>query len=65
MTDEAMPGIAVPAPRDPDAARLRTNSSGESPLSGVQAPCPVYVRSPDQLNTSAQFNVPHMTHRST
>ena len=64
-TDEAMPGIGIPAPRNPDAARLRTNSSEGSPLSGVQAPCPVYVRSSDRLNTSAQFNAPHTTHRST
>jgi hypothetical protein len=64
-TDDAMAGIEIPAPQNPDAAHLRINSSEESPLSGVQAPCPVYVRSPDQLNTSAQFNAPHMMHRST
>jgi hypothetical protein len=64
-TDDAMAAIEIPAPQNPDAAHLRINSSEESPLSGVQAPCPVYVRSPNQLNTSAQFNAPHMMHRST
>ena len=34
-----------------------------SSLSGAQAPCPVYVRSSDRLNTSAQLNAAHTTHR--
>jgi hypothetical protein len=57
VTDGAMLGIGVPAPRNPYAARPRTNNS-----QGVRAPCPVYVRSPDQLNASAEFNAPHSTH---
>jgi hypothetical protein len=57
--------LGVAASRNPDVARLRTSSGGGSPLSGVQAPCPVYVRSSDQLNASAEFSASYATHKCT
>ncbi len=42
---------------------LTGQAAARSPWLGVQAPCPVYVRSPDSLNTSAQLNAAHTTHR--
>jgi len=65
VIDEAMPSIGIPASRNPDVARLRTSSGEGSPLSRVQAPCPVYVRSPDQLNASAEFSASYATHKCT
>ena len=62
VTDDAMRSIGAPAPRNsrhwPPRRRHRGNS-----WSGVQAPCPVHVRSPDRLNTSAQLNAAHTAHR--
>ncbi len=60
--DDAMLGIGVPAPRSPRGCPQHKRQD-ESSWSGVQAPCPVYVRSPDRLNTSAQLNAAHTTHR--
>jgi hypothetical protein len=50
VADDAMLGIGVPAPRSPRDCPQRKRQYGSS-WSGVQAPCPVYVRSPDRLNT--------------
>ena len=55
VPDGAMLSIGVPAPRSarhcPQSRRQRGSS-----WSGVQAPCPVYVRLPDRLNASALLN---------
>ena len=61
VADDAMLGIGVPAPRSPRGCPRRKRQR-ESSWTGVQAPCPVYVRSPDRLNTSAQLNAVHTTH---
>lgn len=63
MADGAMLGIGVPAPRSRQGRRQRARQPG-SFWSGVQTPCPVYVRSPDRLGTSALLNAVHTTHRS-
>ena len=60
--DDAMLGIGMPAPRNPRSCPQRNRQHGTS-WSGVQAPCPVYVRSPDRLSTSALLNAAHKTHR--
>ncbi len=62
VTDGVMLGIGVPAPRNLRGCPQRMRQRGSS-WTGVQAPCPVYVRSPDRLNTSAQLNAAHTTHR--
>ncbi len=62
VADDAMLGIGVPAPRSLRSCPQRTRQH-ESSWPGAQAPCPVYVRSPDRLNTSAQLNAAHTTHR--
>ncbi len=59
--DDSMLGIGVPAPWSPKGCPQRRRQRRSS-WSGVQAPCPVYVRSPDRLNTSAQLNGAHLTH---
>ena len=61
VADDAMLGIGVPAPRSLRGCPKRKRQR-ESSWSGVQAPCPVYVRSSDRLNTSAQLNAAHTTH---
>ncbi len=61
-TDESILGIEVPAPRRL-RRRPKCNRQRGSSWSGVQAPCPVYVRSSDRLNASAQLNAAHTTHR--
>ncbi len=62
VAEDAMLGIGMPAPRSLRGCPPRKRQH-ESSWTGVQAPCPVYVRSPDRLNTSAQFNAAHTTHR--
>jgi hypothetical protein len=62
VADEAMLGIGVPAPRNSRGCTPSVRQYGSS-WSGVQAPCPVYVRSPDKLSTSALLNAAHKTHR--
>ncbi len=62
VADDSMLGIGMPAPRRPRGRPQRKGQRGSS-WSGAQAPCPVYVRSPDSLNTSAQLNAAHTTHR--
>jgi hypothetical protein len=61
VADGAMLGIGVPAPRKP-RRRPQRKRQRRSSWSGAQAPCPVYVRSSDRLNTSAQLNAAHTTH---
>lgn len=56
-------GTGMPAPRRP-RRRPQHKRQRRSSWSGVQAPCPVYVRSSDRLNASAQLNAAHTTHRS-
>src|SRR5690242_9363227 len=60
--DESMLGIGMPAPRS-QRRRQQRKRQRRSSWSGVQEPCPVYVRSSDRLNTSAQLNAAHTTHR--
>lgn len=62
LTDDAMLGIGMPAPQSRRGCPQRTRQR-ESSWTGVQAPCPVYVRSRDRLNTSAQLNAAHTTHK--
>ncbi|EHB57980.1 hypothetical protein MycrhDRAFT_0416 [Mycolicibacterium rhodesiae JS60] len=62
VAEESMLGIGMPAPRS-RRVRSQRKRRHDSPWSGAQAPCPVYVRSSDRLNTSAQLNAAHMTHR--
>ncbi len=62
VADDAMLGIGMPAPRNPRSCPQRKRQHGSS-WSGVQVPCPVYVRSPDRLSTSALLNAAHKTHR--
>lgn len=62
VVDDAMLGIGMPAPRSP-CRRPQPKRQRRSSWSGAQAPCPVYVRSSDRLNTSAQLNAAHTTHR--
>lgn len=63
VADDAMPSIGVPAPRSLRSCAQRKRQHGSS-WSGVRAPCPVYVRSPDRLKTSALLNAAHTTHKS-
>jgi hypothetical protein len=63
VSDGAMLGIGAPAPRSHRGCPRSTRQHGSS-SSGAQAPCPVYVRSPDSLSTSALLNTAHVTHRS-
>ena len=63
LADGAMLGIGVPAPRSPGGCRQRRRQRRSS-WSGAHAPCPVYVRSPDKLSTSALLNAAHTTHTS-
>ena len=53
--------------RSPEPKRCSSTKKQQrgSPLSGVQAPCPVCVRSPRQLNMSALFNAAHTAHTRT
>lgn len=48
VADDATLGIGVPAPQGRRGCPQRRRQRGRS-WSGVQAPCPVYVRSPDRL----------------
>lgn len=62
VADDAMLGIGMPAPRRPRRRPERKRQRGSS-WSGAQAPCPVYVRSSDRPDASAQLNAAHTTHR--
>ena len=62
VADDAMLGIGMPAPRNSRGCPQRKRQHGSS-WSGVQAPCPVYVRSSDKLKASALLNATHKTHR--
>ncbi len=62
VTDDANLGIGMPAPRS-QRRRPQRKRQRRSSWSGAQAPCPVYVRSSDRLNTSAQLNAAHTAHR--
>lgn len=63
VTDGAMLGIGVPAPWDPGADHWNEERRG-FPMSGVQASCPVYVRSSDRLNASDLLSAPYLTYES-
>ena len=62
VTDDAMLGIGVPAPRSRRSCPQRKRQRGDS-WTGVQTPCPVYVRSSDRLSRSALLNAAHRTLR--
>ena len=62
VADDAMLGIGMSAPRS-QRRRPQRKRRHDSPWSGVQAPCPVYVRSSDRPDASAQLNAAHTTHR--
>jgi hypothetical protein len=60
--DDAMLGIGMPAPRS-QRRRPQRKRRHDSSWSGVQAPCPVYVRSSDRPDASSQLSAAHTTHK--
>ncbi len=62
VVDDLMLGIGMPAPRRL-RCRRRHMRQRRSSWSGVQAPCPVYVRSSDNSSALALLNAAHRTHK--